>query len=42
MKDDERQARIKAEERRAQIERANKMLYDQTDRVKMFHTHAVA
>mmetsp|Transcript_10473 Transcript_10473/g.29777 ORF Transcript_10473/g.29777 Transcript_10473/m.29777 type:complete len:474 (-) Transcript_10473:192-1613(-) len=37
VKEDERQARIKAEERRVQIERANKMLYDQTDRVKAFH-----
>eukprot|EP00873_Tetraselmis_striata_P023274 jgi/Tetstr1/443538/TSEL_031542.t1 len=36
-KDDVRQARIRAEERRQQIERANKMLYDETDRVKAFN-----
>lgn len=36
-KEDERQARIRAEERRQQIERANKMLYDDTDRVKAFN-----
>lgn len=37
VKEDERQSRIRAEERRMQIERASKMLYDQTDRVKGLH-----
>eukprot|EP00951_Prasinocladus_malaysianus_P017425 scaffold137349_cov40-Prasinocladus_malaysianus.AAC.2 len=37
VKEDQRRSRIKAEERKQQIERANKMLYDETDRVKMFH-----
>ena len=34
---DRQEALIKAENRRIQIERANKMLYDETDRVKSFH-----
>jgi len=34
---DRQEALIKAENRRLQIERANKMLYDDTDRVKSFH-----
>ena len=38
VKEDKRREIIKAEERRMQIERANKMLYDQTDRVKAFHS----
>jgi len=37
VKEDKRREVIKAEERRMQIERANKILYDQTDRVKAFH-----
>jgi hypothetical protein len=35
---DRQEALIKAENRRLQIERANKMLYDETDRVKTFHS----
>lgn len=35
---DRREAKIKAEARQLQIERANKMLYDETDKVKSFHS----
>eukprot|EP00854_Cymbomonas_tetramitiformis_P009833 gene9833-11648_t len=35
---DRQEALLKAENRRLQIERANKMLYDETDRVKSFHS----
>ncbi len=32
------EAKLKAEARQLQIERANKMLYDETDKVKAFHS----
>ena len=35
---DRQEAKIKAEARQLQIERANKMLYDDTDKVKSFHS----
>jgi hypothetical protein len=35
---DRQEAKIKAEARQLQIERANKMLYDETDKVKSFHS----
>jgi hypothetical protein len=35
---DRNEAEIRAENRRLQIERANKMLFDETDRVKGFHS----
>ena len=35
---DRQEAKIKAEARQQQIERANKMLYDNTDKVKSFHS----
>lgn len=35
---DRQEAELRAEQRRIQIERANKMLFDETDRVKGFHS----
>lgn len=35
---DVQEAKLKAEARQLQIERANKMLYDETDKVKSFHS----
>ncbi len=34
---DRQEAELRAEQRRIQIERANKILFDETDRVKAFH-----
>lgn len=35
---DKREAELRAEQRRVQIERANKILFDETDKVKGFHS----
>ena len=35
---DTQEAELRAEQRRIQIERANKILFDETDRVKSFHS----
>mmetsp|Transcript_5625 Transcript_5625/g.14269 ORF Transcript_5625/g.14269 Transcript_5625/m.14269 type:complete len:461 (+) Transcript_5625:108-1490(+) len=35
---DRKEAKLKAESRQLQIDRANKMLYDETDKVKSFHS----
>lgn len=35
---DRREAELRAEQRRTQIERANKILFDETDRVRTFHS----